>query len=138
MGAGARSPASLPPFARDWVGGDIHGLSAYAETLYGYLPEIADVVTALNRKVSQIVGDAGWQGSAASAFTKSWDRDATGATALGVVISSTGDVVNALALDLGRIENALEQAAAKATAAGVPIGADGRPPAVCLLLTDLP
>ena len=30
---GAKSPSALAPFAHDWVGGDIHGLSAYAGTL---------------------------------------------------------------------------------------------------------
>ena len=36
MAAGAKSPSALAPFAHNWVGGDIHGLSAYAGTLYGY------------------------------------------------------------------------------------------------------
>jgi len=70
VGSGAKSPSALAPFAHNWIGGDIHGLSAYAGTLYGYVPEITDVATALDGKVKQIVGAAGWQGSAASAFTK--------------------------------------------------------------------
>ena len=84
MGAGAKSPSALAPFAHNWVGGDIHGLSAYAGTLYGYVPRLSDVATALDKKVSQIVGDAGWKGSAAAAFSKAWQHDATGATALAV------------------------------------------------------
>ena len=60
--SGAKSPAALAPFAYDWIGGDIHGLSAYAGTLYGYVPEINDVATALDGTVKQIVGAAGWQG----------------------------------------------------------------------------
>jgi len=131
VGATAKSPARLAAFAYDWVGGDIHGLSAYAGTLYGHVPEISDVVTALDKKVDQIVGDAGWTGSAASAFTKNWERDATGANALGVVTNLAGDIVNQLAVDLAKIENALEQAADKTTAAGVNIGGDGKPPQVC-------
>jgi hypothetical protein len=131
VGTGATSPASLPPFAHDWVGGDIHGLSAFSGTLYRYVPEIGDVVTALDKKVSQIAGDAGWQGSAASAFTRNWEQDAAGANALGVVINSAGGIVDQLALDLAKIENALEEAAAKAAANGVPVGSGGQPPQAC-------
>jgi hypothetical protein len=40
MGSSAKSPSPLAPFAYNWVGGDIHGLSAYAGTLYGYAPRI--------------------------------------------------------------------------------------------------
>ena len=90
MGAGAKSPSPLAPFAHDWVGGNIRGLSAFAGTLQGYVPEMARVATALEAKVSQIVGDAGWQGSAASGFTKAWEHDAEGVTALGVMISAAG------------------------------------------------
>jgi uncharacterized protein YukE len=129
---GAKSPSPLAAFAHNWIGGDIHGLSAYSGTLYGYVPEITNVVTALDNRVTRIVGDASWTGSAASAFTKAWERDSTGATALGLVISQTGDVVDQLAVDLAKIENALEQAADQTTKAGVPIGADGRGPQVCL------
>jgi hypothetical protein len=47
------------------------------------------------------------EGSAAAAFTKAWERDSTGATALGLVISQTGDITDQLAVDLAKIENAL-------------------------------
>jgi uncharacterized protein YukE len=131
VGAGAKSPSPLAPFAHDWIGGDIHGLSAFAGTLYGYVPQITDVATALNTKVTHIVSDAGWQGSAASAFTKAWEHDSTGATALGVMISAAGDIVNTLAVNLANIERALEEAADMAAAHGVPAGAGGEPPQVC-------
>lgn len=131
MGAGAKTPSALAQFADDWIGGNIGGLSAYAGTLYRYVPEIDDVATALDKKVSQIVGDAGWQGSAAAAFAKAWQRDAVGAEALALVISAAGDVVSQLAAGLSKIENALEKAAAEASAHGVQIGSDGQPPSVC-------
>jgi uncharacterized protein YukE len=128
---GAKSPSALAAFAHDWVGGDIHGLSAYAGTLYGYVPRLSDVATALDTKVSHIVGDAGWKGSAASAFTKAWQHDATGATALAVMVSAAGDIVNTLAVNLASIESALEQAADTTAAHGVPVGAGGQPPLEC-------
>jgi uncharacterized protein YukE len=131
VGTGAKSPSALAPFAHNWVGGDIHGLSAYAGTLYGYVPRLSDVATALDKKVSQIVGDAGWKGSAAAAFTKAWQHDATGATALAVMVSAAGDVVNTLAVNLASVESALEAAADTTTAHGVPVGAGGQPPQEC-------
>ena len=53
MGSGAKTPSALAPFSHDWIGGDIHGLSAYAGTLHRYVPEINDVATALDGKVKQ-------------------------------------------------------------------------------------
>jgi uncharacterized protein YukE len=132
MGSGAKSPSALAPFCYDWIGGDIHGLSAYAGTLYGYAPKINDVATALGGKVKQVVGAAGWQGSAASAFTRAWDHDAAGASALATVTASTGNIVDWLAVTLSKIESALEQAADQAAGQGVPIGAGGQPPNACL------
>jgi uncharacterized protein YukE len=132
MGSGAKSPSALAPFSHDWIGGDIHGLSAYAGTLQAYVPEINDVSTALDGKVKQIVGAAGWQGAAASAFTAAWDHDAQGAAALATVTSSTGNIVDWLAVTLSKIESALEQAADQASGHGVPIGAGGQGPSACL------
>lgn len=132
MGAGAKSPSQLAPFAHDWVGGDIQGLSACSGTLYGYVPQLTDVANALDKKVTQIVGDAGWQGPAASAFSKAWEHDSAGATALGIMISAAGDIVNTLAVNLANIESALEESADKALAHGVPVGSGGQPPQVCL------
>jgi hypothetical protein len=132
VGSGAKTPSALAPFSHDWIGGDIHGLSAYAGTLYGYVPEINDVATALDGKVKQIVGAAGWQGSAASAFTKAWDHDAEGCSALATVTTSTGNIVDWLAVTLSKIESALEQAADQAAGHGVPVGSTGQPPNACL------
>ena len=39
-------PASLAPFAEDWVGGDIGGLQALAAELYGFVPEITGITAA--------------------------------------------------------------------------------------------
>jgi len=124
-------PTRLMPFAYDWVGGDIHGLSSLAGTLYGYPPNMADVVTALDKKVSQVVSDAGWQGSAASSFSSHWEQAAAETNAVGLTIIDAGDIVNQLAVDLAKIENALESAADQATAHGVTIGSNGQPPQAC-------
>jgi len=121
----------LAPFSYDWVGGDIHGLAAFATTLYGYVPRMEDVVTALNKKVGQIVGDAGWEGAAASAFTANWEKVSAETNAIGLVVIQTGGIVDQLAVDLSKIENALEKAADETAAHGVPIGSSGMPPQAC-------
>jgi hypothetical protein len=90
------------------------------------------VATALNGKVRATVGAAGWQGSAAAAFTGAWGRDAQGCAALSTMTTSTGKVVNWLAVTLSQIESALEKAADKTSAHGVSIGPDGQPPQACL------
>ncbi len=125
--AGAQSPSALAPFIYNWVGGDIHGLSAFAGRMYDYVPEIDGVTTALDKQVSRIVGDAGWQGSAATAFANAWGRDSLTGQALGAVIANAGSIVNWLAVELSKIENALEQEADAAAAHGVKIGPDGQP-----------
>lgn len=127
----AKSPPALPSFSGNWVGGDIHGLWSFSATLYRYVPQLADVVTALDKNVSGVVGTAGWRGKAASAFTTSWDRDATAARALGVLIDQEGDVTGELAYNLATIEHALESAAQQVQQAGVPVGPDGQPPEAC-------
>ncbi len=111
--AGAKSPSTLPLFHDNWVGGNIHGLSALAGTLYRYAPEITGVSTALDKKVGQIAGDG------------------TG-TGLALAVESTAVIVDTLALNLARVENALEQAADTVRAHGVPVGPDGKVPQVCL------
>ena len=126
-----KSLLSLASFAHTWVGGDIHGLASFAGTLYGYVPSMESVITALDRQVSQIVSDAGWQGSAAQAFTGNWEKVSAEITAVGLVVIQAGSIVDQLAASLASIENALESAAGTAAAHGVQIGANGQPPDVC-------
>jgi len=126
-----KSLLSLASFAHTWVGGDIHGLASFAGTLYGYLPGMESVITALDKQVSQIVSDAGWQGSAAQAFTGNWEKVSAEITAVGLVVIQAGSTVDLLAANLASIENALESAAGTAAAHGVQIGANGQPPDVC-------
>jgi hypothetical protein len=109
------------------VGGDIHGLAAFAGTLFGYVPQFDDVATALDKKVSQIVGDAGWRGKAASAFTGNWDQISAEIDAVGLVVLQAASTADELAQQLAGIENALEQAADVTASHGVPIGGDGQP-----------
>ena len=127
MGESVKSPSPLAPCAQNWMGADVVDLAAFSVTLYSYVPEISAMVTAVDRKVMAIV-HARWQDPVTEAFITAWERDSISATALGSLVSQTGDVVNKLAVDLSKIENALEDAAGRAVAAGIPIGPDGKHP----------
>jgi uncharacterized protein YukE len=119
------------PFSHEWIGGDIHGLSSFAGTMYGYVPQISGVVSALNGQVGHIVSDAGWQGDAATAFTGNWEKVSAETNSVGMVIIDAGEIADQLAVDLAKIENALEQAATTAASHGVAIGGNGQPPNAC-------
>jgi uncharacterized protein YukE len=123
--------ASLAPFSYDWVGGNIHGLSQLAGTLFAYVPEMTGVASALDAQVRRIVGAAGWQGSAASAFSSAWQKDSATARAVALVTEQMGIIVDWLAVHLARIESTLEQAADEARKHGVSIGPGGAPEATC-------
>ena len=129
MGSTTNPPVSLAPFAFDWVGGDIHGLQALSIRLSSYVPAITDVTTALDRRAGQLTSDGpgGWQGSAASAFTAAWGRDALTAGALAAVIDQAGQITGGLAVALAQIENALETQADAAAGHGVAIMPGGQP-----------
>jgi hypothetical protein len=122
---------SLAPFAADWVGGDVGALRTLATTLYGFVPEITDITMALDEQVAQLTGgDQGWLGPAAAAFGVAWHRDSVAADALAVLIGRAASIIDALAVALATIENALEEQAHAAARYGVKIGTDGRPPPV--------
>jgi uncharacterized protein YukE len=123
----AKEPTPLPPFSEDWVGGNIRGLSAFAGTLYGYVPKINNVATTLNEQVSELVGAAQWKGAAAKKFSTAWEKDSRAAVALESCADTVGGIVDQLAVNLARIESALEEAAAEARSRGAQIGANGAP-----------
>jgi uncharacterized protein YukE len=118
---------ALAPFAHDWVGGDIDGLAGLANTLYAYCPQVSGVAATLSAQVGQVVGAAGWQGTAASAFAAAWERDSRTAAALEVATGQVAKTIAWLATTLSQIEAGLEQGADDASAHGVPIGANGAP-----------
>lgn len=123
----AKEPTPLPPFSEDWIGGNIRGLSAFAGTLYGYVPKINNVATTLNEQVSELVGAAQWKGTAAKAFSTAWEKDSRAAVALESAADTVGGIVDQLAVNLARIESALEEAAAEARSQGTQIAANGAP-----------
>jgi uncharacterized protein YukE len=132
---GATSVSALAPFSHDWIGGDIRGLSATAGTLYGYVPQLKAATSVLDGEVESLAGAAGWTGSAASAFERQYQADAQAANGLAALVEDAGEIIDALAVALARIESDLEQAAGQARQHGAPIGADGSPAQVCLAAT---
>lgn len=130
--SGATGISALAPFSYEWIGGDIRGLSALAGTLYGYVPHITGVTAALDSQVQALVGACGWTGSAASAFERAYESDAQAAHGLAALIQDAGEIIDALAVALSRIESDLEHAADKARQHGAPIEANGSPLQACL------
>ncbi|HEX6507273.1 MAG TPA: hypothetical protein VF221_06545 [Chloroflexota bacterium] len=122
---GTTQATALPAFTESWVGGDIYGLQALADTLSGYVPKIADTIRPAELQVRSIVTTNGWQGTAAASFARAWARDEAMAAALSVFIGDAATIINELAVTLAGIENALEEAAYQANQAGVPVGSDG-------------
>jgi hypothetical protein len=108
-GPPSTSPLASP--AAGWTGADIRGLHGLAATLYGCLPEIVGVTTALNQEAAQLTGGRGWRGPVASSFTAAWQRDAVALDALAQVVAWTAAVVDDLAAELAAIETSLEDAA---------------------------
>lgn len=123
----AKEPAPLAPFSEDWIGGNIRGLSAFAGTMYGYVPKITNVAEVLEKQVSDLVSAAHWQGAAAAAFSTAWDKDSKQALKLSSAADNIGDIVDELAVNLARIESTLEEAAAEARSRGAQIAANGVP-----------
>ena len=73
--------------------------------MYGYIPKMDDVVTALDKKVGQIASDAGWQGTAAKAFTSNWEQISSEINAVGLVLygAVVVSLVVLIAISLGLI-----------------------------------
>jgi hypothetical protein len=88
--------------AEDWVGRDIGGLRALASTLSGF----------------------------AAQMRAARHSDPVTAAALAAVIGQTAGILDVLAVDLAKIQSALNDEAYVASRYGVTIGTDGRPPPV--------
>lgn len=105
------SPSSLAPFSFNWVGGDIHGLSALAGALYGFSVRSERPASVLSGTVNRLVGDSGepnYKGSAADNFKREFDRDMNDVRWLSSRASSMGDIVDRLAVRLAQLEASLE------------------------------
>jgi uncharacterized protein YukE len=115
----------LVPFSHDWVGGNIHGLQGIAQTLCAYLPQVQDLAGQLSVVANDLTSADGWQGSAASAFSAAWQKQALTMLALEEYVTAVAQAINNLAVELSKLENGLEQEAADAAARGVQIAANG-------------
>lgn len=126
---------SLPSFAYQWVGGDIHGLDSFQTTCTSTASQLDDTDRALSSQVSDVVGDAGWTGSTADAFSSAWDKDSKAGSQLAGAWRKIGSIVEGLAQQLASLENQLEEAAYQVEKQGISINpADGTimPAQACL------
>jgi len=111
----------LPAFSYHWVGGDIAGLEALNSQCRKVASTIIGADRALTQEVSSVVGDTGWTGSAASAFSAAWDRDATAGGQLAQAWEEIGQIAATLAYNLAALESALEEAAIQVEQQGLPV-----------------
>lgn len=111
-----------------WLGGDLGSLHTAVDTLEPCEARTKTAINYIDQDVRKISQDAGWTGDAAAAFAAHWEVASVAATAVGTFCSAAAKVLSTLADQLGRVENALRQAAADARAQGAPIGVDGQPP----------
>lgn len=119
--SGGKSPSSLASFSHNWVGGDPRALSSAAGRCYGISPQVTGVNTALNQQADKITSAGGWTGDAAASFRSAWGKDSQTGQQLAGVWNRIGDVIDKLAVQLAKLENALESAAAQAKSQGVAI-----------------
>ena len=111
----------LPAFSYHWVGGDVAGLEALNIQCRKVASTISGADRALTREVSSVVGDAGWTGAAATAFSTAWDRDATAGAQLAQAWEEIGQIAATLAYNLAALESALEEAAIQVEQQGLPV-----------------
>ena len=112
-------------FSRTMIGGDIAGLDALSSKLTTYPPQIQGVIDAVNGRVESLIHDANWWGDAADKFKRRWEADSIRAEVLKRVVVMVAGILGDLAGILRTLENALQQAADDARAAGVPVDANG-------------
>jgi uncharacterized protein YukE len=107
------APTPLAKFSFNWIGGDIRGLSEFVRELYDYVPQITNVIGALDGQVNDMISAAGksWQGAGASAFKSSWEKDSVQAQKVASLAVGIGQIVDTLAVNLAETEAALEAAA---------------------------
>jgi uncharacterized protein YukE len=111
--------SGLPSLRHDWVGGDIHGLSALAEQCSRIAPQIGEAGSVLNARAGELSCTAGWEGEGASAFSSGWAKVSAAGSQLAGMWDAIGQIVSTLAVELATLESALEQAADQLAAQGI-------------------
>jgi len=110
------------------IAGDIGGLQRVSGSLTGVVEEMHGSAEALSKRVDQLIGDAGWSGSAAEEFKGAWEQDAAAVIQLGSCVKLAGTVLGTLAAGLQDAQHQLDLAVSNALDAGVPVSADGSVP----------
>lgn len=113
-----------------WVGGDIPGLQAMGSAMAQATNKTSDIVKTLNSRVDTLASDAEWKGTSADAFRKVWSDNSVEIGILNSTVTQAGTTIKKLADGLQDLEDKLHNVAAKYSAKGVPIGANGEPQAV--------
>ena len=110
------------------IAGDVGGLHRVSGSLTGVVEEMRGSAEALSKRVDQLVGDAGWSGSAAEEFKGAWEQDSAAVVQLSGCVRLAGTVLGTLASGLEAAQRQLDQAVSDALDAKVPVAADGSVP----------
>lgn len=109
------------------IGGDLPGLSEIVYQLGQAIAPLNASTSALDTTVNQLVGDAGWNGDAASAFKGVWDEDAVAMSVLVNSLETTRGALSKLVSKLTSLQGQLDDAQYAAEQAGVRFFAAGYP-----------
>lgn len=109
------------------IGGDLPGLSEIVYQLGQAIAPLNASTAALDTTVNQLVGDAGWNGDAASAFKGVWDEDAVAMSVLVNSLETTRSALSTLVEKLTALQGQLDDAQDTAEQAGVRFSAAGYP-----------
>jgi uncharacterized protein YukE len=109
------------------IGGDLPGLNEIIYQLGQAIAPLNASTAALDTTVSRLVGDAGWNGDAASAFKGVWDEDAVAMSVFVNSLETTRSALSTLVGKLTSLQTQLDDAQGVAEQAGVRFSADGYP-----------
>jgi uncharacterized protein YukE len=109
------------------IGGDLPGMREIAYQFKLAVAPLNAAAQSLQSTVSRLVGDAGWNGDAATAFKGAWDEDAVAMTVLANALGSTSGALDTLVSTLTTLQGQLDDAQDSAQKAGIAFDAAGDP-----------
>jgi len=109
------------------IGGDLPGLNEIVYQLGQAIAPLNASTAALDTTVNQLVGDAGWNGDAASSFKGVWDEDAVAMSVLVSSLQNTCSALSTLVETLTSLQGKLDDAQYAAEQAGIKFSATGNP-----------
>ncbi|MFF4903362.1 WXG100 family type VII secretion target [Streptomyces sp. NPDC001260] len=109
------------------IAGDRSTLYSSGQDLASASKELSEVTRVLNKRVRDLVHDAGWSGSAADAFRQDWLVSAAASDAVIHAMSLISTTMEHLAVVLGEAQQDLDDARDYAAKHRIPLDSSGHP-----------